>query len=407
MKIRRPIIILNALLGASIGAAIWFARGIVDTWHHNPIANSAILGLSALGLLYTFFCALNLWKGQRQWQRLEKTEGHWTDGQRLKGVMSFFNGRLEHELGSVNVHHRNRAILAFEDSLNLRVRMAEYLAGLLIGLGLLGTFIGLMATMGSIGGVLSSLNGTGGVKQMLESLSMPLAGMASAFSASLMGLLGSLLMGAVAQFMADANDNLVQRIKSWSQRAESQDDVQQGSDDDLALRQNALSGPRLDAQGQQFFRHYAHQQAEFQANMLDASREMAKRLCDLGAQMQTLAQLGQAQLGALGVIKDAFRTAEASLARSAGALDENRVAVAGAVRGLTQNLTMLAQAGQGTQRQLESIDQAIVNGATHLSLMTQSVVAQQDASLELVRHVSTLASKQAPTLNQNQITAGA
>ena len=209
---------MSALLGASVGAAIWFARGIVETWHHNPIANTAILTLSALGLLYTFFSAVGLWRGQRQWQRLEQTDGSWSDKQRLKGVMSFFNGRLEHELGSANINHRSGVIRSFEEVLGLRVRLAEYLAGLLIGLGLLGTFIGLMSTMSSIGEVLSSLNGNGGVQQMLESLSHPLSGMASAFSASLMGLLGSLLMGAVAQFMADANESLVQRIQSWSLR---------------------------------------------------------------------------------------------------------------------------------------------------------------------------------------------
>ena len=52
---------MSALFGASIASAIWFADGIVETWHHNPTANSAILAMFAVGLLYTLYCACLLY----------------------------------------------------------------------------------------------------------------------------------------------------------------------------------------------------------------------------------------------------------------------------------------------------------------------------------------------------------
>ncbi len=413
---------MTLLFGASVGSAIWFSQGIAETWHHNPTANSAIIGLFAVGLLYTLYCAVGLWTGQRQWLRLESQQTAWHDTQRLKGVMAFFNGRLEHELGSDNVLRRNHVIHSFEELLGLRARLAEYLAGLLIGLGLLGTFIGLMATMSSIGEVLKSLNGDGGVQAMLESLSVPLSGMASAFSASLMGLLGSLLMGAVAQFMADANDNLVQRINAWSQQREandrdpahtadlpSQPDHGGSAGAPLTVRWNG-AGEALEIlrsmRDQAFERDQtvlegfsvlcvaAKEQSAHQADMLNTARETSRHLLELRTQLGILASQGETQLQAHGGMKDALRSMAAGMARAAGSLDENRVAVGGAVRGLAQTLGSLAQSADGTQRKLDAIDQAIGRGVAQLDLMTQSVVAQQDASLELVRRVSTLATQQ-------------
>lgn len=412
---------MSALFGASIASAIWFADGIVETWHHNPTANSAILAMFAVGLLYTLYCAIGLWKGQRQWSRLEAQAGSWRDAQRLKGVMAFFNGRLEHELGSPNAALRDHVIHSFEEVLNLRARLTEYMAGLLIGLGLLGTFLGLMATMGSIGEVLKSLNGNGGVQAMLESLSVPLSGMASAFSASLMGLLGSLLMGAVAQFMSDANDNLVQRIRTWSQQVEANEgDISDASasflegasssDTPLTVRWNgaaealevlrsmrdqALDRDRAVLEGFSVLCLAAKEQSAHQADIRDATRESARQLLELRTQIGLLTALGETQLQAQGAMKDALRGMAAGMARAAGSLDENRVAVGGAVRGLSHTLAALAQASEGAERKLDAIEQAMGRGAAQLALMTQSVMSQQDASLELVRRVSSLANQHA------------
>jgi hypothetical protein len=93
-----------------------------------------------------------------------------------------------------------RAIL---DSIGSRLDenrdILRYLTGLLIFLGLLGTFWGLLETVGSIGGVINSMQ-TGSDAAVLfddlkTGLSKPLAGMSISFTSSLFGLAGSLVLG--------------------------------------------------------------------------------------------------------------------------------------------------------------------------------------------------------------------
>ena len=75
----------------------------------------------------------------------------------------------------------------------------RYLAGLLVFLGLLGTFWGLLDTVSSVGNVIKSLR-TGAEAGVLfdelkAGLAAPLAGMGLSFSSSLFGIAGSLVLG--------------------------------------------------------------------------------------------------------------------------------------------------------------------------------------------------------------------
>jgi len=93
-----------------------------------------------------------------------------------------------------------RAIL---DSLGTRLdesrEIARYLVGLLVFLGLLGTFWGLLETVGSIGNVIKSMQTGADAAVMFDDLknglSAPIAGMAISFTSSLFGLAGSLILG--------------------------------------------------------------------------------------------------------------------------------------------------------------------------------------------------------------------
>ena len=78
--------------------------------------------------------------------------------------------------------------------------LSRYVIGLLIFLGLLGTFWGLSQTIGSIGDVIRGLTvGVGdlasGFENLKRGLASPLSGMGTAFSSSLFGLGGSLVLG--------------------------------------------------------------------------------------------------------------------------------------------------------------------------------------------------------------------
>src|ERR1700686_5521699 len=77
--------------------------------------------------------------------------------------------------------------------------MSRYMTGLLVFLGLLGTFWGLIETVGSVGNVINSLKPGGDAAAIFDSLkeglAAPLSGMGISFSSSLFGLAGSLVLG--------------------------------------------------------------------------------------------------------------------------------------------------------------------------------------------------------------------
>jgi hypothetical protein len=89
------------------------------------------------------------------------------------------------------------------DSIGTRLdesrEVSRYLTGLLIFLGLLGTFWGLIETVGSIGGVIKSMQTGSDAGVMFDDLknglAAPLAGMSISFTSSLFGLSGSLILG--------------------------------------------------------------------------------------------------------------------------------------------------------------------------------------------------------------------
>ncbi len=98
---------------------------------------------------------------------------------------------LEHELA--NVHSR----------LTRRNVLPQYLTGLLVGMGLLGTFIGLLATLSDISALISSfgeldmtsVNPIQVFQTMIARMKAPMRGMSIAFSASMFGLVGSITLG--------------------------------------------------------------------------------------------------------------------------------------------------------------------------------------------------------------------
>lgn len=380
MKITRPILGITVLVAASSIAAVKFRGAIVDTWHHNPTANTAIMSLLVIGLIYALVCAIALWRGKRQWAELESTPAAWNGPVRLRGVMGLFKGRFDEALANPDPAVREEVITGFETMLHMRARMAEYMAGLLIGLGLLGTFLGLMETMGSIGGVLATLNGPGGADPgaMMEGLSKPLSGMSSAFSASLLGLLGSLLMGAVAQLMSDANDNLVQKLRAWSQQQ--------------AILLGA--GSPADATGTPAWTASRGHETHFSADaaMLTALVSIQRSSAAQTALLENLVQALQGFEQTLDTAREQQVSTSRIIASGVGALDECRVSVSGAVTSLAHTLADLAGNGESQRSQLLAIELAVREGVTSSRVLETSLAIQRQSMLEAVRHISTMTS---------------
>lgn len=183
----------------------------------NPGLNSLIFFVLAVGIVLTLRQVIRLFR-----------EVHWVnslpDADKVKQpVLLAPLARLlgARPPGAVISTLTLRALL---DSIGARLDdardTARYLTGLLIFLGLLGTFWGLLATVGSIGEVIRSMSGGNDAAVMFENLknglAAPLAGMSISFTSSLFGLSGSLVLGfldlqagqAQNRFYKELEDNL-------------------------------------------------------------------------------------------------------------------------------------------------------------------------------------------------------
>lgn len=121
-----------------------------------------------------------------------------------------------------------REVESVQASLLEKLALPNYLAGALVGLGLVGTFIGLLGTLEDLGAVFgalanagdSSVNPTAVFADMVKKLQDPMKGMGTAFVSSLYGLLGSLVVGLCALSVSkSANvvlDNLAEAERAFS-----------------------------------------------------------------------------------------------------------------------------------------------------------------------------------------------
>lgn len=101
----------------------------------------------------------------------------------------------------------------------------QYMAGVLVMLGLIGTFWGLLETITSVGEAMATIvesfskageeGGQNGMVDFLKAISKPLQGMGIAFSASLFGLSGSLVTGLLNSFCGKGMDKFLEDFSNW------------------------------------------------------------------------------------------------------------------------------------------------------------------------------------------------
>ena len=98
--------------------------------------------------------------------------------------------------------------------------ISRYLIGLLIFLGLLGTFWGLLETVSAVGQTISGLSGSvedpvALFEELKDGLRTPLSGMGTAFSSSLFGLGGSLILGFLELQAGQAHNRFLNELEEW------------------------------------------------------------------------------------------------------------------------------------------------------------------------------------------------
>jgi hypothetical protein len=172
--------------------------GLVTAVMANPGLNGLILGALAVGILITL---RELWRIDSEARAATRLAAN-------PAGVAIRRNQVISPLGAVLPALERRTLAPAQaatllESIAVRLddgrEVLRYIAGLLVFLGLLGTFWGLLDTISSIGNVIKSLR-TGAEAGVLfdelkTGLAAPLAGMALSFSASLFGIAGAVLLG--------------------------------------------------------------------------------------------------------------------------------------------------------------------------------------------------------------------
>src|SRR5579883_3497355 len=199
--------------------ALILHKQIAIAFMANPGLNSLIFFVLAIGIVLALRQVIRLFREIRWVNALPEGFADKVKPPVLLAPMATLLG--DRPAGTTISTTTLRTIL---DSIGTRLDEARdtgrYLTGLLIFLGLLGTFWGLLATVGSIGNVIKSLQTGNDAAVMFENLknglAAPLAGMSISFTSSLFGLAGSLVLGfldlqaghAQNRFYNELEDNL-------------------------------------------------------------------------------------------------------------------------------------------------------------------------------------------------------
>ncbi len=189
----------------------------------NAALNGVILGVLLIGIGFIFRQVFRL-VPEVQWIEGYRTNSLGASAQEppslLVPVATLLGDRQPSSRQSLSA----MSLRSLLDSISVRLEesrdIARYLAGLLIFLGLLGTFWGLLNTIGAVGSVIDGLSIEGGdLGQVFSSLKAglqsPLSGMGTAFSSSLFGLAGSLVLGFLDLQLGQAQNRFYNELEEW------------------------------------------------------------------------------------------------------------------------------------------------------------------------------------------------
>ncbi len=211
--------IIFLIIVSFLGAILY--RQIASAFVTNPGLNGLILGVLVVGILLALIQVFRLIP-EVTWVNSFRQGNAELETSREPVMLAPMKALLGQSGQDMTIStHSMRSIL---DSIGNRLDetrdISRYLIGLLVFLGLLGTFWGLLQTIGSIGDTIQSLDpNSGDANDILDALKSglkaPLDGMGTAFSSSLFGLAGSLVLGFLDLQAGRAQTRFYTELENW------------------------------------------------------------------------------------------------------------------------------------------------------------------------------------------------
>jgi biopolymer transport protein ExbB/TolQ len=226
--------ILFLVAGSVAGAFLY--GSLIDAFMANPLLNGLILGVLLIGIILNLRQVVML-KPESQWlesfQGPASTASEESDDTDGPNPLSGSGPRLLSPMARMLSESLSRggkfslsaqAMRTLLDGIASRLEesrdLARYFIGLSIFLGLLGTFWGLLGTVASVGDVIRNLSISGDditlvFNDLKAGLEAPLSGMGTAFSSSLFGLAGSLVLGFLDLQAGQAQNAFYNDLEEW------------------------------------------------------------------------------------------------------------------------------------------------------------------------------------------------
>src|SRR6185503_21178753 len=195
-------------------------RQLLDAMLNNPGLNFLICFVLVAGIFYAFSQVVRLYPEIR-WVNAFRIADPGLSISHRPVLLAPMATMLRDRTGSLSLS--TNSMRSIMDSIGSRLDEARdtgrYLVGLLVFLGLLGTFWGLLDTISSVGKTISSLDTKGESVAMFDDLknglAAPLRGMGTAFSSSLLGLGGSLVLGFLELQAGHAHGRFYNQLEEW------------------------------------------------------------------------------------------------------------------------------------------------------------------------------------------------
>jgi len=186
----------------------------------NPGLNALIGGVLLIGAVLSFRQVIRLYP-EVAWVNHFRVSDPGLALDRRPVLLAPMAAILSNRSGRMSITQQTMRHLL--DSISTRLDEAHdisrYMTGLLVFLGLLGTFWGLIETVGSVGHVIDGLKVGGEAGAMFdtlkEGLAAPLSGMGISFSSSLFGLAGSLILGFLDLQSSQAQNRFYTDLEDW------------------------------------------------------------------------------------------------------------------------------------------------------------------------------------------------
>ena len=207
-------LILCGLIGFVLYKQIWSA------FLANPGLNALIGAVLAIGIVLSFRQVIRLYP-EISWINSFRISDPGLAVDRRPTLLAPMAAMLSNRSGRMTITQQTMRHLL--DSIATRLDeardLSRYMTGLLVFLGLLGTFWGLIETVGSVGKVIEGLKVGGDAGSVFdtlkEGLAAPLGGMGISFSSSLFGLAGSLILGFLDLQSSQAQNRFYTDLEDW------------------------------------------------------------------------------------------------------------------------------------------------------------------------------------------------